>query len=339
MPFGTPRSLLCCASPAQCFRAILKAIARVSGIVLKKISARRVIITSFLVDLSDVVFNLGVAALTGSVVMLAETMQGAADLLTSALLVVGLQRAGRRASKEYRFGHGRELFFWVLMGGVIMFILTATLSVWFGITRVWRPAPIEHVWLTFLALAVGGATNVYALSLSLQRLKGAHVGPRSWHRFRHSSMVETKTTLVLDLLGTTAAVFGFVALGLYVLTGDSRFDGAGSVAIGLVTAVLSIMLISSVKDLLVGRSATSDIEDRIRQAALEVEGVKRVLDLRTMYLGSERLLVNLEVYMEGGLETRQIEGLIDEIKRRVKKRAPIVHHIQVELETPVIREP
>jgi len=99
------------------------------------------------------------------------------------------------------------------------------------------------------------------------------------------------------------------------------------------------MLISSVKDLLVGRSATSDIEDRIRQAALEVEGVKRVLDLRTMYLGSERLLVNLEVYMEGGLETRQIEGLIDEIKRRVKKRAPIVHHIQVELETPVIREP
>jgi len=144
---------------------------------------------------------------------------------------------------------------------------------------------------------------------------------------------------VLDLLGTTAAVFGFVALGLYALTGDSRFDGAGSVAIGLVTAVLSIMLISSVKDLLVGRSATSDIEDRIRQAALEVEGVKRVLDLRTMYLGSVRLLVNLEVYMEGGLETRQIEGLIDEIKRRVKKRAPIVHHIQVELETPVIREP
>ena len=125
---------------------------------------------------------------------------------------------------------------------------------------------------------------------------------------------------------------------MIVHLGNASFDGIGSVGIGIATAVLAVVLISSVKDLLVGRSATSDIEDRIREAALEVDEVQRVLDLRTMYLGSERLLVNLEVHMQGGLETRQIEILIDEIKHRVKKRAPIVSHIQVELETPTIRE-
>ncbi len=279
-------------------------------IATQHISARRVIITSFLVDLSDVVFNMGVAALTGSVVMLAEAMQGGADLLTSALLLVGLRRAGRRANKQFRFGHGRELFFWVLMAGVIMFILTATLSFWFGLQRVWHPEPIDHLWLTYLALGLGLATNGYAFSLSLRRLRGAHVGPSMWQHFRHSSLIETKTTLVLDLLGTVASLCGFAALGLYAFTGNARFDGVGSMAIGLATAVLAVMLISSVKDLLIGRSATSDIEDRIRGAALEVNGVKRVLDLRTMYLGSERLLVNLEVYMEGGLETRQIDKVM-----------------------------
>jgi cation diffusion facilitator family transporter len=271
--------------------------------------------------------------------MLAETLQGVADLLTSSLLLFGMRRAGRRANRHYRFGHGRELFFWVLMAGMAMLVLTATLSVWFGIQRMLKPEPITHVWLAYLALGIGLTTNGYALSLSIRRLHGAHVGPNMWHRFRHSSLIETKATLVLDLLGVVASVFGLIALLAYHFTGTSIFDGLGSVMIGLATAVLSTMLIGAVKDLLVGHSATSDIEELIRKAALEVDGVERVLDLRTMYLGSERLLVNIEVHMRGGLETREIEGLIDDVKRRIKRRAPIVSHIQVELETPVIREP
>jgi cation diffusion facilitator family transporter len=295
--------------------------------------------TSFAVDLTDVIFNLGVAALTGSVVMLAESLQGVADLLTSTLLLVGLQRSGKRANRNYRFGHGRELFFWVLLAGMAMFMLTAMLSIVFGVERLAHPVAIHNVILTYVALTVGVITNGYALSLSVRRLQGDHVGPSKWQHFRHSSLIETKATLVLDLLGTISALVGLIAIGLYQITGIARFDGAGSIAIGIATAILAVVLISGVKDLLVGRSATSDIEERIRKAALEIPEVQRVLDLRTMYLGSERLLVNIEVHMKGGLETRQIEALIDDIKSRVKRRAPIVSHIQVELETPTIREP
>jgi cation diffusion facilitator family transporter len=298
-----------------------------------------VILTSFAVDLTDVIFNLGVAIFTGSVVMLAESLQGFADLLTSSLLLVGIRRAGRRANRQYRFGHGRELFFWVLIAGVAMFMLTATLSVSFGVSRLLHPQPLENVWLAYLALLIGLVTNLYALTLSVRRLRGVYVGPNIWHHFRHSSLIETKATLVLDSLGSVSAITGLAAIALAQLTQDARFDGLGSIAIGCATAVLAVVLISGVKDLLVGRSATTDIETRIRDAALEIPEVKRVLDLRTMYLGSERLLVNLEVHMEGGLETRQIEEIIDEIKRHVKRRAPIVSHIQVELETPTIREP
>lgn len=271
--------------------------------------------------------------------MLAEALQGGADLLTSALLLVGLRRSGKRANRQYRFGHGRELFFWVLMAGVAMFMLTATLSFLFGLQRLLDPEPVENIWLAYTALVLGLATNGYALSLSLRRLRGHHTGARPWQSFRHSSLIETKATLILDTLGSVSAATGLIALGLYQITGNSAFDGLGSMAIGVATAVLAVVLISSVKDLLVGRSATSDIEDRIRQAAEAVPEVQKVLDLRTMYLGSERLLVNIEVHMQGGLETHEIEQIIDEIKRKVKRKAPIVSHIQVELETPTIREP
>ncbi len=304
-----------------------------------RISARRVIITSLVVDISDVVLNAVVAFLSGSVVMLSETLQGAADLLTSGLLLFGLNRSHRRRGRNYHFGRGRELFFWVLMAGVIMFILTGTLSVYFGAQRLLHPETITHLWLAYATLIVALLSNGYALSLSLRRLHGAQIGPHLWQHLRHSSLVETKATLILDLLGTAASTTGLIALIVYGLTGKSQVDGLGSITIGLFTAVLATALIISVKDLLVGRSATDEIEDRIRDAALEIKSVKRVLDLRTMYLGSEQLLVNIEVHMDGGLETRQIEVLIDEIKDRIRKRAPIVSHVQVELETPLIREP
>ena len=225
------------------------------------------------------------------------------------------------------------------MAGVSLFVLTGTLSLFFGIDRLLHPEPLSHLGLAFAALIVGLTTNTYAFLLSLRRLRGSHTGPRFWHRLRHSSLVETKATLILDVLGALASVFALLALTLYALTGQSMFDGIGSVLVGLTTAVLAIALIMSVKDLLVGRSATSEIEERIRQAALEIKGVKKVLDLRTMYLGSEQLLVNIEVHMAGGLETQQLERLIDQIKHHISVRVPIVSHIQVELETPDIISP
>ena len=59
----------------------------------EKVSERRVLITTCLVDLLDVAINLVVAILTGSVVLLAEFFQGRADLTAAGLLLVGHKRA------------------------------------------------------------------------------------------------------------------------------------------------------------------------------------------------------------------------------------------------------
>ena len=53
------------------------------------VSSRRVVVISFLVDVLDVVTNLVVMVLTGSAVVFAEMVQGVADAMGSALLVVG----------------------------------------------------------------------------------------------------------------------------------------------------------------------------------------------------------------------------------------------------------
>ena len=127
---------------------------------------------------------------------------------------------------------------------------------------------------------------------------------------------------------------GIIALGFYEVTGDLRFDGLGAVLIGIVLAFLAYLLLLGVRDLLIGKRASPETEAKIRKAALSVEEVREVLGLKTLHIGSEKLLVNLEVHMQSRLTTRELEKLIDKIKQRIELEVPSVKYMQVELETP-----
>lgn len=266
--------------------------------------------------------------------MLSELMEGIADLAASGLLWVGVERARRKADRSHPFGYGRELYFWTLLAALLMFGITASFSIYFGIQRFLNPSPIQNLYLAFAALLVALVTNGYAFSLSLRRLLKHRTFLSVLHIFFRSSLVETKTTFTLDLMGTTSAFIGLISLFIYSVTGDGRFDGLGAISIGVTLGFLAYLLILSIKDLLVGKTASVETESRIRQATLSVPAVKDVLDLKTMHIGSERLLVNLEVHLDHSLTTREIEKLIDEIKQKILEEVPTVRHIQVELETP-----
>lgn len=126
----------------------------------------------------------------------------------------------------------------------------------------------------------------------------------------------------------------FLSLLFYGISGNLRFDGLGAVLIGIMLASLAFSLLLTVRDLLIGRTASPDTEAKIRRATLEIPQVEEVLDLRTMLAGPERLLVNMEVHIKDKLTTDEIERLVDKIKENVRADVPTVQHIQVELETP-----
>lgn len=266
--------------------------------------------------------------------MLAQGLQGLSDLITGGILFMGVKRSSRMADNDYHFGYGREVFFWVVLAGVLMFFGTGGLSVYFGWRQVMSPIQIDNVWLAFGMLVIGLLSNAYAFSLSLKRLRRMHHGFGWWHQLLRSSVVETKATFLIDLMGTLSASLGLVALLTYLFTANPVFDGFGSIAIGLTMMVCAGLLIRDARDLLVGRAVSQEITDRIIAAAQSVDGIDSVLDLRTMYIGSAKVLVILEVHMPDKLITDQIELIIDKVKQVVQSSVPEVHHIQIEVETP-----
>jgi cation diffusion facilitator family transporter len=298
------------------------------------VSTKRALVTSFVVDLLDVVMNFVVAAITGSAVMIAEAMEGLADLSSVTLLLVGHKRSQRKADHNYQFGYGKELYFWALLSAVVILLITASASFYFGLEKFMHPDHIEWTGLAYAVLGIAIVTNGYAFTVSARALLGGREFSKLPRVFMESSLLAPKTTVVLDIMGTLAALFGMTSLIVYGITGDSRFDGVGAMVIGLTLAAFAVVLLNGVRGLITGHSVAPLLAKDIRKAAMKVPGVHGVLDLRTMILGASSTLVNLEIHLDDNLTTDEIEQVIDKVKHEVGRVVPGYTHVQVEPETP-----
>jgi cation diffusion facilitator family transporter len=298
------------------------------------ISAKKVLWVSFAVDITDVVLGIGVTILSGSVVMLAEALEGAADLVSSGLLVIGLNRSKKKADLTHPFGYGREMYFWTLISALIMLLITSSLTIYFGLERVLNPHPIQNTIFAFGALIFAALTNGYALSLSLRRLLNRRKINKLWTTFYNSSLIETKSAFVLDLMGTSASLVGFTSLLLFAITGNPIFDGYGAIAIGITLGLLAILLLVAVKDFLIGKGVSMSTIEKIKTATHRIKHVNSIQDLKAIHVGPDKILINIEINVADELTTDQLEKLIDRVKDEIRKDIPDAGHIQIELESP-----
>jgi len=125
--------------------------------------------------------------------------------------------------------------------------------------------------------------------------------------------------LVLAFLGVTLAV-----------TVDPIWDGIGTLAIGFLLAVLSVVLMVEMKSLLIGESASPADADVIREALLAGENVDRVIHMRTMHLGPEELLVAAKVQFWKDFTAAELVVAIDEAEDRVRSTLSKVGPIYLE---------
>jgi cation diffusion facilitator family transporter len=300
----------------------------------KPISHKRVIAVSFLVDISDVGINVIIAVISGSVTMISQALQGAVDLLASGFLYIGNKLSSRRADASHPYGYGREMYFWVFMAGLVMIGVTSTLSFYWGLQRILHPEPIHNLLFAYGALIISFFTNFYAFSLSYRRLIADKPGDGVFRVFFKSPFIATKTTLLLDFAGSLASVFGLIALVMYSLTGDVRFDGVGAMIVGISLAFFSFFILKDVRKLLIGASASPEVKNSIASCIRSFREVQSIVELKVTHIGIEQLLVLAEIHLKNELTTDDIEKLNDAIRENIHKTVPQARYIHIEPETP-----
>lgn len=299
-----------------------------------QITDLRTVTISSLVSFFDVLINFIGAAITGSSVMVSQGLQGLADFITTLFLLLGVRRSKRKATPEHPLGHGRELFFWVLLSSLVAFLFSGGLALYLAIQQLLQGYDIDYGFIAFAILLFGFITNGYALSNSLGRLSSTSKGRSLVAHLRYSSLVETKMTLLVDLVGTISAAIGLGALVLYFITGNTTFDAIGAIFIALLTMLGALFVILDLYDLIIGRSPHPSVVSSIREAAESIEGVQQILDIRITTIGSNKLFVILKVHFEDDIDTDEIEIITDKIQQTVSSKVPSTNETIVEAETP-----
>ncbi len=270
--------------------------------------------------------------LTSSSAMLAEAAHSVADTLNQALLLTSINRARKPADDEHPFGYGQERYFWSLLAAFGIFVLGAGFSVFEGILALGRSSESGSVLIAYIVLVAAGAAETTSFIRAYRQMRGEA-------RQEHTGLLEhvkssPDTTVKAALFEDSAAIVGLVlaaaGIGLRQLTGSGVWDGAASIAIGVLLVVVAVRLGMDNRDLLIGRSANSRDLAAIREEIESTDGVDDLFELLTMHLGPDHLIVAARLSLADGLSANDTEDLADQIDRRLADRVPEVSHVFID---------
>ncbi|APR85768.1 putative transport protein [Minicystis rosea] len=129
-------------------------------------------------------------------------------------------------------------------------------------------------------------------------------------------------------------VFAIVALLLAHVTGDGRYDAAGSLCIGLVLVGVALFLAIEVKSLLVGESADPEIEAATREAMKEHQAIEGLLHLVTVQQGPGEVMVAVKLAFAPNLSGYEVCRLINDFEASLRAKRPEVRWLFVEPDIP-----
>ena len=280
--------------------------------------------------------NLGIAVLkfiafviTLSSSMLAEGVHSLVDSGNQGLLLLGGRRAQRAATEEHPFGYGRDRYVYSFLVALILFTAGGLFALYEGVEKLLHPHKIDSPMVAIAVLIGAIALESFSLRTAVREsmpLKGR----QSWVAFvRHAKAPELPVVLLEDVAALTGLVFAFIGVGMAAITGNGRWDGLGSCAIGLLLIIVAVILVIETKSLLLGESASAPTRAAIARA-LVGEDVDRVIHLRTLHLGPDEILVAAKIAVPQTTTAGEVAAAIDAAEARVRESVPLARVIYLE---------
>jgi cation diffusion facilitator family transporter len=262
--------------------------------------------------------------------MLAEAAHSFADTLNQGFLFTSVRQGRRPPDRDHPFGYGQERYFWSLLAAFGIFVAGAGFSVFEGILSL--HSKTHNFVVAYVVLAVCAVAEGSSLIRATRQLRGE--ARRSDTELLDHVKTSPDTTVKAALFEDTAAVIGLAlaASGLLLeqLTGSPVFDGAASIAIGVLLIVVAVRLGLDSRELLIGRAADPKLQQTIREEIERTPGVERLLSLQTMHVGPDSIIVAARVDLSNDARGDQVENLAEDIDRRLAERLPVTAHVFVD---------
>ncbi|PPK63606.1 cation diffusion facilitator family transporter [Actinokineospora auranticolor] len=262
------------------------------------------------VNLLIAILKLVAGLITGSAAMLSEAAHSVADTFTEILLLTALRVSRKPADRAHPFGYGKARYFWSLLAAVSIFASGSMFALYEGFSTIFGAAG-EQTSPLVAYLVLAGAFALESVSWA-QALRQVRRDAADQHRtfraqLRHGDDPTATTVFYEDSAALCGLLLAFAGVGLHQLTGAAVWDGVASVAIGVLLACVAFLLGRANAALLIGRQAPPDLVYGIRDTLAAAREVDAVVDLQTMLIGTDSVLVCARVDFDDTITAGELE--------------------------------
>lgn len=284
------------------------------------------ILFALLANLGIAITKTVAAVITGSGAMLAESIHSFADCGNQGLLFLGLRASKKEADLEHPLGHGKSIFFWSFIVALILFSMGGLFSIYEGVHKLSSheglKSPIIAIVVLSVSMVLEGA-SLFGCITQINKVKHNQSLLKWAINTRRSELVIVLGEDIAALLGL---FFALVSVVLSVITGNPIFDAIGSIGIGVLLVLMSILLGAKIKSLLIGQSASEEDRKEILGFLESRPEIDLVLNLITLQLGSQ-IMVAVKAKMKPVDSANELIANINTCEAELRKMNPLVQWV------------
>jgi cation diffusion facilitator family transporter len=301
--------------------------------------SRSTVLLAGAVNLLIAIAKLVAGLVSGSSAMLAEAGHSVGDTLNQGLLMTALHRSKRAPDEEHPFGYGMERYFWSLLAAVGIFVLGAGFAAYEGIAALTGSRSPGSPSIAFLVLGISFLFEGSSFAKAVIQLRSATSGEGSaLHYLAHEADPALRAVFWEDGVALVGLLLAGTGIALDELTGQRTWDGVASLAIAVLLVGVAYGLGRQNQQDLIGRSVPTAMREELTRTIADADGVDAVLELLTMRLAPDQVLVAARVDLADDLTPEEIERAADDVETLVREQFAEVTHVFLD-PTPDEQEP
>lgn len=263
----------------------------------------RVSVLSIIVNLLLVGLKAFLGIISHSISLLSDALHSLSDMITTFIVIGSVKASHKPPDKEHPFGHGRmEDIGGYTIALIILLIGWKVLAESFS--RLLSPVSLELntliiivVFITAVVkLALGVWTSGVAVRIDSSLLKS--------DAFHHYSDFWTSICVGVGLI--------------FVKKGFVYVDALGGIGVSLFIISLAIKLARSFMDRLVGKKASPEVYERVKDIVGAFSTVKGVHDIEVHSYGKNRI-ISFHIEMDKDLSLEEAHSVADGIEKTIYK--------------------
>jgi cation diffusion facilitator family transporter len=291
--------------------------------------SRRTVLVALAANVAIMVVKAIGGVMSGSSALLAEAAHSVADTANEGFLLASLSRSTREADDEHPFGYGQERFLWAFVAAIGIFVAGAGFSAYQGVEAIVGGSEESNFTIAYAILAFAmvaeGTSLIRAVRQTRNEASEGGISVRG--HLRRSRDPTTKTVVFEDSAAVAGNLVAIAGVALHQATGKPAFEGVAALVVAGMLVTAAFLLARDAQSLLVGQAAAPHEREEILAVLRERPEVDEVLQLLTMALAPDRLLVAVRVDLASGIDSERIEDASTEIDRELRRRVPAVAEV------------